>query len=165
MTWSLWRGEDLLGTLHERSVPIQERRQGGRHVNAVLVPLPACLPLPSVYQHAVEWAGTRIVREHVREPDVIGRRKPEANDGVLSVGVWTVDASSNSPPPGVPAERQLSVRDGAGRVVPTRSVGLLESRRDPAHLPPETAMFPEGAFVRGSVWLVSFTEISETRAT
>jgi hypothetical protein len=165
MAWTLWRGDDLLGTLHERSVPLLEARQGARHVNAVLVAVPARLPLPSVRQHVMEWAGSRTVTEHVQEPDVAGRRRPEAHPSGLAVGVWAVEPGSASQPPGVPPDRQLRVRDGAGRVVPTRYVGLLEHRPDPAHLPPELATFPEGALVRGSVWLVSFTEDPARSAT
>lgn len=56
MSWTLWRGADLLGTVHKRSVPdaVQERKSR-REVNAVLVPDPAYLPLQSVSQHVVEW--------------------------------------------------------------------------------------------------------------
>jgi hypothetical protein len=59
MTWTLWRGDDCLGTLHDRSAlqPPQAARPDARHVDAVLVPDPAYLPLPSMHQHVKELSG------------------------------------------------------------------------------------------------------------
>ncbi len=103
MTWTLWRGETLLGALHERSVPEDQHptRKKVRLVHTVLVPEPA----------------------------------------------------------------QLRVRDETGRVVPTRSVSVLEHRPHPEHLPAELSTFPEGAYVSGSVWLVFFTRDVDAPAT
>lgn len=166
MSWTLWRGADLLGTVHKRSVPdpVQERKNR-REVNAVLVPDPACLPLQSVSQHVVEWAGSQIVREHVRQPHVTRphHRVDSASGGAL--GVWLVSGGPASTPPSVPPARQLCIRDQDGRILPTRSIGLLEHRPHPAHPPSELDTIPEGAFVGGSVWLVHFTQDLNTPAT
>ena len=167
MTWKLYRGDDLLGTLHERSVLnlAQQTRQGGRHVNAVLVPDPMRLPLPSVRQNVVEWGGSRTVMEHIQEPDIAANRPRETGPSEPAYGVWVVPPSPTAPPPGVPADRRLQVRDEAGHVVPTRYVTVREHRPDPAHLPPELATFPKDALVGESVWLVAFTEDSDAART
>lgn len=160
MTWTLWRGDSLLGVVHERSVPASLHRSGHgqREVNGVLVPDPAQLPLPSVVQHVMRWPSGRTVMERFREPHVTGDRLLDASPSGAKVGVWVVPPGPASAPAGVPPDRQLQVRDTNGRVVPTRSVRILEHRPDPAHLPSELATFAHGAFVDGSVWLVFFTE-------
>ena len=167
MTWTLWRGDDLLGALHERSVPkpLQPARHDVHHVNAVLVADPVRLPLPSVRQHAVEWAGSRTVMERTQEPARARDRARGAGPSGPRHGVWVVSSGPGPPPPGVPPDRLLRVRDEAGRVVPTRYVSVLEFRPDPAHLPRELATLPEGAFVGGSVWLAAFTQDSDAPAT
>jgi hypothetical protein len=160
MTLTLWRGTDLLGTVHERSMPqaVAEDGNGRRHVNAVLVPNPAFLPLPSVNQYVRQWAGSEVVSEDVREPHVtrLNRRAGAPSGGKL--GVWPVSSDPGSRPSSLPAERQLVLRDDSGRVVRTRSIGVLEHRPHPEHLPTELSTLPEGAFIGGSVWLVHFTE-------
>ena len=156
MVWTLWRGEELLGTVHPRSVPdAVDERDNRRTVNAVLVPEPAALPLPSVRQHR---AGEGVVREHVREPHVTSIRQRVGSTSGRAIGVWPVSREPASPAPGVPPERQLCIRDENGRLMPTRSIGLLEHRPHPAHPPSELAALPDGAFIGGSVWLVHFTQ-------
>jgi hypothetical protein len=162
-TWTLWRGDDLLGALFDRSIPHSPNPMGDdvRHVNAVLVPDPARLPLPSLRQVvAPPWAGSTVM-EYVQETRVASHRPREAtrSSSGPAIGVWEVPPGPGSLPPGVPPERQLVVRNEAGRIVPTRSVGILEYRPDPAHLPLELDTFPSGAFVGGSLWLVDFTQV------
>lgn len=164
MSWTLWRGADLLGTVYPRSVPdaVQER-DDRRDVNAILVPDPRYLPLQSLRQTVHEWPGGEMVREHLREPHVWNARPRGDRSSKPAIGIWL--ASHESPPPSVPLGRQLRIRDRDGRTLPTFSIGLLEFRPDPAHPPTELATLPEGAFVGGSIWLVSFTQHLTTPAT
>jgi hypothetical protein len=166
-TWTLWRGDDLLGTLHERSGPQlpQAARDDHHHVNAVLVPDPVRLPLPSVRQHIVDWGDGQTVMERLQTPDGTADRRRDGGPSRPADEFWVIPPGPASPPPGVPSARQLRVRDEAGRVVPTRYVSVLEHRPDPAHLPPELASFPKGAFLSGSVWLVAFMQDSDAPAT
>ena len=164
MTWTLWRGTDLLGSVHERAFPqaVTEDDDGRRHVNAVLVPNPVVLPLPSVNQYVRRWAATEVVSEYVREPHVtrLDRRGDAPSGGTL--GVWPVSSDAGSPPSSLAPERKLVLRDDSGRVVPTRSIGVLEHRPCPEHLPTELSTLPEGAFIGGSVWLVHFISAPAT---
>ena len=165
MSWTLWRGADLLGAVHQRSVPdAVHERNNRREVNAVLAPDPAVLPLPSVNQYVMEWAGSRLVREQLREPHIARTDRRVDSSSGAALGVWPVSPGPASAPPGVPPERQLRIRDEDGRILPTRSIGLLEHRPHPAHPPSELAAIPEGAFVGGSVWLVHFTQDLTTPA-
>jgi hypothetical protein len=160
MTWTLWRGDDLLGTVHERLVPeARETRNGRRQINAVLVPDAARLPLPSETQRVVELGGSHRVSEHIREPHVSGARRAPGQ----AIGVWVASSDPASLQPDVPPERRLRLLDESGRVVPTRSIGILEHRPHPEHPPSER--LPDGALVGGSVWLVHFTEDISAPAT
>jgi hypothetical protein len=159
MTWTLWRGRDLLGTVHERSLSqaVAEDGDGRRQVNAVLVPDPTFLPLPSVNQYVRQLRGSEVVSEAVREPHVARLNRRAGASSGRTVGVWPVSSGPASPPSALPTDRQLVLRDDGGRIVPTRSIGVLEHRPDPNHLPPELGALPDGAFVGGRVWLVHFT--------
>src|SRR5688500_11412170 len=105
MSWTLWRGDDLLGTVHQRSVPdAVEERNGRRTVNAVLVPDPACLPLPSVWQHVPRLRGSTTV-EHVLEPHVTSLERRVEPSSAKAIGIWPVSSEPAPPPPGVPPAR------------------------------------------------------------
>ena len=158
MTWTLWRGADLLGTVHPRSVPRAiEDRNHRRHVDAVLVPDPAFLPLQSVYQHVMQLGGKRIVQQHAREPHVTRVPRHRDSSPRRAIGVWPVSGAQPLPE-SVPSSQELQIRDAEDRVVPARSIGIVEHRPHPDHPPTELATLPEGAFVRGSIWLVHFSE-------
>lgn len=156
--WTLWRGDALLGALHERDVPPARHITGerARHVNAVLVPDPSCLPLPSVVQHVSHLGGKRRVIERAWDRDAApDRMRDRGRSG--ATGAWVAKLEPGEPP-SVPVDQQLSVRDETGRIVGTRSVSVLEHRPDSEHLPAELSTFPAGTYVNGSLWLVSFTE-------
>jgi hypothetical protein len=159
MSWTLWRGADLLGTVYPRSIPdaVQEHKNR-REVNAVLVPDPTYLPLQSVHQYVTELGGSELVRELVREPHITRLERRVDNSSGLTVGIWPVAIAPAPTPPGVPPAHQLRIRDRDGRILATRSIGLLEHRPHPAHPPTELATLPDGAFVGGSIWLVHFTQ-------
>jgi hypothetical protein len=159
MTWTLWQGNDLLGTLSERPSRTwtPPTRPGTRHVNAVLVAVPERTSLPSVRQSVIELAGRHEVMERVLEPDIAGARPADTETG-RAEAFWVVPSGPPLPRPDFPDERRLRVRDDANRIVPTRYVAVREYRLDALRLPTEVATFPAGALIDGSIWLVSFME-------
>lgn len=160
MSWTLWRGDDCLGVLHERVLPqVRPLESGERHVNAVLIPDPAYLPLPSLHQRVVNSPGPRTVIERVREPD-IDRASSRERPLERIEEVFVVSAGPAIPRPAVPRSRQLQVRDAVGAAVPTRYIAVLEHRTRRQTPSPELSTLPQGSIVGGSVWLVAFTEDS-----
>ena len=166
MTWTLWQGNDLLGTLYERPARAwtPPTRPGTHHVNAVLVAAPDRPSLPSVRQSVTELAGRHEVMERVLEPDIAGARPAESGSD-RSETFWVVLSGPPLPRPDFPPERRLRVRDDANRIVPTRYVAVREYRPDLTQLPPELAAFPDGTLVDGSLWLVSFMEDADVPVT
>jgi hypothetical protein len=65
---------------------------------------------------------------------------------------------------GVPVERQLVVRDAAGRALPDRQILLQAHRPDPSPPGPELADVPAVAVVAGWVWRVDVQLASDAPA-
>jgi len=159
MAWTLWRGDTLLGTLHDRSAPASPRTpaHGERHVNAVLLPDPAYLPLPSVRQRVVTSIGTPTVVEHSREPDVAGDPLPSESQREPAEVAFVVSQEQSLSQSMVPRERQLHVHDDEDQAVPAHYISIQEYRPQPSAPPADLATLPRGAYVGGSIWLVAFT--------
>jgi len=154
MTWTLWRGDDLLGELYAR--PARESgTQDPEHIAAVLVPNRAHLPLPSVRQHLRDLPGGPVVIEHARPPQIAGVRPGAPQEPALAQ-TFVVLTPGAPRPAGVPPAERLRVSDAAGQAVPTTYISVLEFRPHPDHPPDELAALPAGVLVGGSVWLVDF---------
>ena len=165
MVWTLWRGTQLLGRVHQRVIPDAIHERGNsREVNAVLVPDPICLPLESVMQYVMTLAGTEIVRQHARKPRVSRIRPTADSSSKPAIVAWPVSRQPTPLPPSVPLARQFRIEDDGGRAFHTRSIGLLEFRPHPDHPPSELATLPSGAYIAGSIWLVHFTHDVATPA-
>jgi len=163
--WTFWRGDEPIGTLHERARP--QALQSGRseqHVNAVLVPELARLPLPSVRQHVISSAGARVVIEHVRGPEIAGRSHQSSQEDEPAEVAFPVGERGHIPQPVVPPSRQLRVRDAAGTTVRTSYIAVLEYQIDPTSPPVDLASLPRGSLVNGKIWLVAFTQDSNAPA-
>ena len=164
MTWTLWRGNERLGTLHKRPLP-PAIRDAHLHVNAVLVPDSAQARLPSVRQRVITLRGTRVVVAQPREAEFAGEPRPRTVQPHAAEEVFAV--RTNAPPvqPLVPPSEQLGVRDSANHEVATSYISILEYRPDPNNPSPELLTLPRGAIVEGAIWLVAFTRESTEPAT
>ena len=159
MTWTLWRGDDRLGALYERSTPHALPSSGNeRHVNAVLIADPVHLPLPSIRQHVIESAGSRHVIERAREIEIAAAPRQTSRQDEPAEVAFPISAAEHSPRRVVSRSRQLQVRDDAGGVVATDDITVLEYRIDPGSLPADLASLPRDSVVDGTIWLVAFTQ-------
>lgn len=142
MTWTLWRGQEIIGEVHPRHTT---HRQPGQ-VSGVLVPRPGIALPKSGSQHRIAIAGDSWVAETLHpDPDAPAR----------SFAGGALEMHPTGRPSGVPPEEQLSVRSAEG-VVPVHAVSAYEHRIHPRQPAEEIAALPAGAIVNGSVWLVSF---------
>jgi hypothetical protein len=147
MPLTLWRGDQLLGTIHLRASSTPRR------IDGVLLPADSGARLTSVWQSHLFIPGhVDAVLQTPLEPDIVEerRKRPLIGDS----GPMALQRLEPGESLGVPPSEQLQVRgrgDGEPRIV---SITLQEHRPIPTHPDPELATFPSAAVVSGSVWLI-----------
>jgi hypothetical protein len=148
MAFTFWRGAEQLGELHVRE-------SGAEQLSAVLVPAEGSPALAGVMQTRFDIPPARPVFEHPLEPLVVGDRPSRAPGVERRSQTVPLRLLSEAERVGIPTERQLTVRDGAGQVIGARLVMLQEFRPAPGSEARVLAGLPTGAFYGGGVWLVS----------
>lgn len=143
MTWTLWRGRQMIGEVLPRHTAFGQPGQ----VSGVLVPRPGIALPKSGSQHHVAIAGHSWVAE-VPTPDLDGP------DRLLTFE--ELEPHPRGAPSGIPPEERLSIRSEGKELVPARAISVHEHRLHPEQPEEEVAALPDGAIVGGSVWLVGF---------
>lgn len=146
MTLTLWRGDQLLGTIHLRASSTEKQIEG------VVVPAPGA-SLSGIWQSHLFIPGhIDAVTQHPMEPDIVEdryRRPPPKGSGPVEL-----ELVPPGQPRGVPLAEQLQVRGPDGERLQTPSISLQEHRPMPGHPDPEMATLPRAAIVDGNVWLI-----------
>ncbi|HET6679559.1 MAG TPA: hypothetical protein VFG84_00030 [Gemmatimonadaceae bacterium] len=155
MSTTLWRGNQLLGTLHLRA------SSGPQQLQAVLIPSSADVSLASFSQVGVPGPWSELTVELPVKPHSVEERgRTPIRSGYQSAPLIKAAIDDVN----VPAYRRLHLRDEDGADLDIQSISLLEHRLHPEHQDPEVATLPAEAIASGSVWLV-FAWPGEARAT
>jgi hypothetical protein len=147
MPLTLWRGDELLGTIHLRASSTPTKIEG------VLLPADSQVRLASVWQsHRFIPGHIDVVMQTPLEPDIVEERfkRPLAK----KTGPVALRALEPGESLGVPSSEQMQLRgrnDEEPRIV---NITLQEHRPSPARPDPELATLPPSALVSGSVWLI-----------
>ena len=147
MPLTLWRGDELLGTIHLRASSTPTRIEGA------LLPRDSQVRLTSVWQSHLFIPGhIDAVMQTPLEADIVEERfKRPLDKGESSRALRRLEPDESL---GVPPSEQLHVRGRGENEPPLVSITLQEHRPLPSHPDPELATFPPSALVAGSVWLI-----------
>lgn len=146
MTWTLWRGSELMGKVVRRPTSFGQPGQ----VSGVLLLHPGGAAPKGASQHRITIPGQSWVVE-LPQPDLDAMERSST-----SRSTRPLKPHPPGTPLGIPPEEQLSIRDAADELVPVGAVSVYEHRIHPEQPAEEVAALPDGAVVDGSVWLVSF---------
>jgi hypothetical protein len=167
MSLSLWRGDQLLGTLRKRaSSPLEQRPRPGQppSLSAVLIPAVEASALSGVWQVHIEIGTFSAVEQFPVEPDIVAERYRHVATQQSNSGPLKLQPMSRAEAAGVPREVHLTVRDADGTAFLPRQISLSEVRYEPALYEVALREVPSEALVNGSVWCVFVSFASELEA-
>ena len=169
MTFTLWRGEYLLGELWKRPPSPHDRvarEDRPPTLSAFLIPSGQSRAPDGVWQIHQPFFGIGVQQQPV-EPDIVAERDHRAKSRRPNSGPVALEPMSEEQIAGVPRELQLTIRDEQGQVWLPRQIWLGEIRYGPEHIERAGREAPPEALVNGSIWCVAvgFASDSEAPAT
>ena len=155
MTFTLWRGDHLLGELRKPAHDPYDQdsdEEVPTSLFAFLVPASGA-SLNGVWQVRMPFPEFSSVFQFPMEPDIVAERfRGDAESASFSL--QALEPMSAEAAKGVPREAQLTVHDSTGRVYLPRRVMLQEVRYELEHYEAVLREVPAGALVDGSAWSV-----------
>ena len=149
-TLTLWRGEQLLGRLLERTQPgVIQPADRPPTLSAFLL-LCEDAPLPEGVWQIHPFFGMGVQQDPI-EPEVFGDRRPRTSKHQSSGALEPVPPEKMA---GVPREIQLTIRNDKGRVWLPRLISIRELRYRPEDIERVSRDTPAEALMNGSIWFV-----------
>jgi hypothetical protein len=155
MTLTLWRGDQMLGTLIARAPSALDRppsRDKPPTLSAFLIPASDAGALDGVWQLVFPAKAGIGVQQRALEPDIVAERMQRAATRVTNPGPISLAPMSPEAVAGVSREVQLTVRAADGTVHLPQQIRLEEVRYEPSHYEAALREVPRDALIEGSVW-------------